>query len=321
MRSHGPTSSRPRAAFTSALTSALSSSIPFTSKARPISRRDAPDGHVADPAHHEAGEAVHQPGGLHLEAQDPSQLLAIPVPRRPVLHHLVAGRDRAEEEDRAGRRAGLPIEHIVRSAFCAGRPGHIISAELSQGVQKNLRRCIETARARDTTVGPRLPEIILNDSTVLPGRLADDDVAEPDIDLVVETRDAAADADEDAEAQRRKALLHLTGDRGGRVGAHLAGGQTGSHHVMNADAAEGVEVRIGREGGEGGEFLVHHLGGGGQLDGQGADPAHGETAGGNGFGHGAAGSAATCEASARGWASASTDPVYRSQRWVGGRQD
>jgi hypothetical protein len=74
----------------------------------------------------------------------------------------------------------------------------IVSTELSQGVEEDRGWCIQAAGAYNTTARSRLPVIILDDSAMLASRLADYDITEPDIGIVV--WDTAADTDENAEA-------------------------------------------------------------------------------------------------------------------------
>ncbi|TLD03433.1 uncharacterized protein PgNI_12326 [Pyricularia grisea] len=71
----------------------------------------------------------------------------------------------------------------------------VVGTKLSQGIEKNPWRRVEAAGTRDTTASSSFPKIVLNQPTIVTCRLADCDVAEPNINILIEVRDSTADAD------------------------------------------------------------------------------------------------------------------------------
>src|SRR5437667_12751817 len=102
--------------------------------------------------------------------------------------------------------------------------------ESVDGSEQDGRRRIQCTIEYKPTFCDRPAKVILYHPTIMLARGANHHIPQPNVMLF--TRDASSDPYHQSKPNRPKAVLHLRGNRGRRVVAHLSCRETRNHHIM-----------------------------------------------------------------------------------------
>ena len=167
------------------------------------------------------------------------------------------------------------LQHLLKEAGNLGDFPLVIGLDAGKRIEEDRRRPSEEAFALTLVTSLCLDHVVLADAARGPTRLAHDNVAEPDIVVLVRSSDAAAYADQKTNTDGWQRGKQARGGGSSRDGSVESGGQRGNDDIVFPHATPRINVRVGLVPSEADwsyMLLVEHGFCSGPLNGKSGDP-------------------------------------------------